>query len=460
MTDNAEDLVKVPEGEIKSPVGKVDGPLKDPKEPKKKNIVQRYTEFSLIKRILIGLVIGLLFALLLPYAGEQVSVGVGEVIALLGNIFVAALRGVAPILVFFLVISALTNAKTAGSMKTVVILYIISTLVAAMIAVIGSFIFPIEIPLSIADNVEQTSPSGIGEVLSTIIMNIACNPVDALANANFIGILAWAIVLGIALRAASKGVKDVFSAISDAVSIVVRWVIQFAPFGIMGLVYTSVSESGIDIFVVYGQLIALLVCCMLVIALITNPIIVFICTKSNPYPLVLRCLKDSGITAFFTRSSAANIPVNMELCRKLGLNKDNYSVSIPLGATINMAGAAVTITVMTMAAAHTVGLSVDFFTAIILCVLAAVSACGASGVAGGSLLLIPLACSLFGIDPTVAMEVVATGFIIGVIQDSCETALNSSSDVLFTAAAEYRQMRKDGKTYHLGKDEFAYDEED
>lgn len=427
------------------------------KEPKK-NIFQRYTEVSLIKRIIVGLVIGVLLALIIPADGPEWTVAIGEIITLLGSLFVAALRAVAPILVFFLVISALSNARTSGSMKTVIVLYILSTLIAAMVAVIGSYIFPIDLTLTVADNIEQESPSGIGEVLTTIIMNIAANPVDALANANFIGILAWAIVLGIALRRASGNVKEVFKAISDAVSMAVRWVINLAPFGIMGLVYTSVSTSGLDIFVEYGQLILLLVVCMLVIAFVTNPIMVAVCTHKNPYPLVLRCLKDSGITAFFTRSSAANIPINLELCRKLGLNKDNYSVSIPLGATINMAGAAVTITVMTMAAAHTVGLSVDFLTAIILCVLAAVSACGASGVAGGSLLLIPLACSLFGIDTTVAMEVVAIGFIIGVIQDSCETALNSSSDVLFTATAEYRAMRKAGKEFHLGRDEFSLDE--
>lgn len=426
--------------------------------PGHKNIFQKYCEVSLIKRILVGLVIGVLIALAIPQDAPEWALEIGAVISLLGNIFVGALRAVAPILVFFLVMSALMSARTAGTMKTVVVLYIISTLVAALVAVIGSFLFPIELTLAVADNIEQTSPEGIGEVLTSIIMNIVANPVDALANANFIGILAWAIVLGIALRSTSQSVKDVFAAISDAVSMAVRWVINLAPFGIMGLVYTSVSTSGLDIFVEYGQLIALLVVCMLVIALITNPLIVFICTKSNPYPLVFRCLKDSGLTAFFTRSSAANIPINMELCRKLGLNKDNYSVSIPLGATINMAGAAVTITVMTMAAVHTVGLSIDPFTAVILCVLAAVSACGASGVAGGSLLLIPLACSLFGMDTTVAMEVVAIGFIIGVIQDSCETALNSSSDVLFTATAEYRKMRQEGMEYHMGKDMFSLDE--
>ena len=434
--------------------------IKAPEAEKKRNLWQRYCDVSLIKRIIVGLIIGVLLALAIPADAPEWALGIGEVIALLGTLFVAALRAVAPILVFFLVISALTTAKAAGSMKTVIVLYVISTLIAAFVAVIGSYLFPMELTLNVAEEVDQTSPSGIGEVLSSILMNICANPVDALANANFIGILAWAIVLGIAMRAASDNVKDVLKAVSDAVSIAVRWVINLAPFGIMGLVYTSVSTSGLDIFVEYGQLIVLLVGCMLFIAFVTNPIMVFICTKQNPYPLVLRCLKDSGITAFFTRSSAANIPINMELCRKLGLNKDNYSVSIPLGATINMAGAAVTIAVMTMAAAHTVGLSVDPFTAIILCVLAAVSACGASGVAGGSLLLIPLACSLFGIDTTVAMEVVAIGFIIGVVQDSCETALNSSSDVLFTATAEYRVQIKAGKEVHRGKDAFSLDEID
>ena len=434
--------------------------IKAPEAEKKRNLWQRYCDVSLIKRIIVGLIIGVLLALAIPADAPEWALGIGEVIALLGTLFVAALRAVAPILVFFLVISALTTAKTAGSMKTVIVLYVISTLIAAFVAVIGSYLFPMELTLNVAEEVDQTSPSGIGEVLSSILMNICANPVDALANANFIGILAWAIVLGIAMRAASDNVKDVLKAVSDAVSIAVRWVINLAPFGIMGLVYTSVSTSGLDIFVEYGQLIVLLVGCMLFIAFVTNPIMVFICTKQNPYPLVLRCLKDSGITAFFTRSSAANIPINMELCRKLGLNKDNYSVSIPLGATINMAGAAVTITIMTMAAAQTIGLSVDPITAVILCVLAAVSACGASGVAGGSLLLIPLCCSLFGIGNDIAMQVVAIGFIIGVIQDSCETALNSSSDVVFTATAEYRAALKEGKEVHLGKDAFSLDEID
>ena len=305
---------------------------------------------------------------------------------------------------------------------------------------------------------DQSSPSGIGEVLGALVMNVVSNPVDALMNANYIGILAWAVVLGIALRAASQSTKDVFASVSDAVSQVVRWVISLAPFGILGLVYTTVSANGLEIFTEYGQLLLVLVGCMLFIAFVTNPLLVFWGIRKNPYPLVLRCLKDSGITAFFTRSSAANIPVNMELCRKLGLDKDNYSVSIPLGATINMAGAAVTISVMAMAAAHTMGVSIDLPTAVILSALAAVSACGASGVAGGSLLLIPLACSLFGIGNDVAMQVVAIGFIIGVVQDSCETALNSSSDVLFTATSEYREWRKAGKEITFGEDAFSENE--
>ena len=404
-----------------------------------KELFRKWNDISLIKRIVVGLVIGAILGVFFPNV---------ELLTLLGSLFVSALKAVAPILVFFLVISALANARSDGSMKTVVVLYAISTLVAALVAVAASFLFPLT--LTLTDAVEQASPSGIGEVLTTVIMNVVDNPVNALVNANYVGILAWAAVLGIALRIASESTKGVFTSISDAVSQVVRWVISFAPFGILGLVYTSVSTSGLEIFTEYGQLLLVLVGCMIFIALVANPLIVFLSIRKNPYPLVLRCLKDSGITAFFTRSSAANIPVNMELCRKLGLDKDNYSVSIPLGATINMAGAAVTIAVMTMAAANTLGIAVDLPTAVILCVLAAVSACGASGVAGGSLLLIPLACSLFGIGNDIAMQVVASGFIIGVIQDSCETGLNSSSDVLFTATAEYRTWNKEGRSYKAG----------
>lgn len=405
-----------------------------------KKVWGMWNSISLIKRILVGLIIGALLGVFTPGT---------EIIGILGTLFVSALKSVAPVLVFFLVISALANAKAAGNMKTIIILYMVSTLIAALVAAIACKLFPIELTLAAAD-AEQASPSGIGEVLGTLLSNIVVNPVDALINANYIGILSWAIALGIALRVAAEGTKDLFSNVSDAVSQVVRWIISLAPFGILGLVFTAVSENGLEIFTEYGQLILILVACMLVIALIANPLLVWWGIRKNPYPLVFRCLKDSGLTAFFTRSSAANIPINMELCRKLGLNKDNYSVSIPLGATINMAGAAVTITVMSMMAAYTMGISIDLPTAIILCVLATASACGASGVAGGSLLLIPLACSLFGIDNEVAMQVVGIGFIIGVIQDSCETALNSSSDALFTATAEYRKLRIEGKDFKPG----------
>ncbi len=432
-----------------------------------KDVLRKYNEVSLIKRILVGLVIGVILALTVPVeSGNAVMEGFSQFFILLGSLFVNALKGVAPVLVFFLVISALCNARAAGSMKTVVLLYVVSTFVAAIVAVLASYLFPTSLTLVVDPDIEQSSPSDVGAVLTTLLLNITSNPVDALFNANYIGILAWAVVLGIALRSAKQNTKDLFTAVSDAVSKVVRWVIACAPFGILGLVYNSVATSGLDIFVEYGRIILVLVGCMLFIALVTNPLIVFLSTRKNPYPLVLRCLKDSGLTAFFTRSSAANIPVNMELCRKLGLDKDNYSVSIPLGATINMAGAAVTITVMTMAAAQTVGVSVDPITAVILSVLAAVSACGASGVAGGSLLLIPLCCSLFGISNDIAMQVVGIGFIIGVIQDSCETGLNSSSDVVFTATAEYRSMIKASKEVSMGRDvaegskEFVYDEVD
>ena len=409
-----------------------------------KTIARAWSSISLVKRIIIGLIIGALLGVFAP-------TGI-EIISLLGALFVSALKGVAPVLVFFLVISALANARAAGSMKTIVILYMVSTFLAALTAVVASFLFPSTITLIDAAETAQASPQDIGEVLTALVMNIVSNPVDALMNANYIGILAWAIVLGIAMRAASDNTKQVFTNVSEAVSKVVRWVIACAPFGILGLVYTTVSENGLEIFTEYGHLLLVLVGCMLFIAFIVNPLMVWVNIRKNPYPLVWRCVKESGLYAFFTRSSAANIPVNMELCRKLGLNKDTYSVSIPLGATINMAGAAVTIAVMTLACCNTMNVSVDLPTAVILCVLAAVSACGASGVAGGSLLLIPLTCSLFGISNDIAMQVVAIGLIIGVIQDSCETALNSSSDALFTATAEYREQRIAGKDFNPGKD--------
>ena len=410
-----------------------------------KQIARAWTSISLIKRILVGLILGAIIGAIGP-AGI-------EAITLLGNLFVGALKGVAPILVFFLVLSALASAQGKTNMKTIIILYLVSTFAAAIVSVVATTIFPVELTLTSAEGVSQSSPSNVWEVLTTLLMNAVSNPVEALVKANYIGILVWAVVLGLAMRSASQSANDVFNDISTAVSTVVGWIIQLAPFGIFGLVYTSVSTNGLDIFVEYGQIILLLVACMFFIALVVNPLIVFMVTRKNPFPLIFRCLKDSGLFAFFTRSSAANIPVNMELCEKLGLNKDSYSVSIPLGATINMAGAAVTITVMAMCAAYTLGISIDAPTAVILSVLASVSACGASGVAGGSLLLIPLACSLFGIPNDIAIQVVAIGFIIGVIQDSCETALNSSSDVLFTATAEYREWIRAGRTdFDMGKD--------
>ena len=408
-----------------------------------KAIVNAWTSLSLIKRIVIGLIIGALIGLFGP---KDIIV-----IELLGTLFVNALKAVAPLLVFFLVINALSRTKLPKSMRTVIVLYVISTLCAAFTAVLASFAFPIT--LTLADPGEaEAIPSDIGEVLMTLLNNMVANPVDALVNANYLGILVWAIVLGIAMRYTSEATRDFFSNISHAISAIVRWVIACAPFGILGLIYTSVSENGPEIFIEYGQLLAVLLGCMFFVALVVNPLLVFLNIRKNPYPLVLRCLKDSGITAFFTRSSAANIPVNMDLCRRLGLHKDTYSVAIPQGATVNMAGAAVTISVMSMAAAHTMGIDVNPITAAILCVLAAVSACGASGVAGGSLMLIPLCCSLFGIGNDVAMQVVGIGFVIGVIQDSVETAINSSSDALFSATADYKERRKAGVDFKPGKD--------
>lgn len=407
-----------------------------------KQIWEKWNSISLVKRIICGMLIGAILGVAVPQATG---------LSLLGDLFVGALKAVAPILVFVLVISALAHAKSgkSGNMKMVISLYLLGTFLAAVVAVVASFIFPVT--LTLADAVgDTTAPSGIVEVLKSLLLNIVSNPVDALVNANFIGILTWAIILGVALRMASEATKNILEDLTEAISKAVRWVISLAPFGILGLVFTTVSTNGLEIFTEYGILLLLLVGCMLFVALVVNPIIVYCCTHKNPYPLVWRCLKESGITAFFTRSSAANIPVNMELCEKLGLDEDCYSVSIPLGATINMAGASVTISVMALAAVHTLGISVDIPTAIILSVLAAASACGASGVAGGSLLLIPLACSLFGIPNDVAMQVVGVGFIIGVVQDSCETALNSSSDVLFAAAAEYRKWRLEGRKITYG----------
>lgn len=399
-----------------------------------KNLVTRWNEISLVKRIICGLIIGIVLGLVVPQA---------TALSLLGNLFVGALKAIAPILVLFLVMSALAKHQEGKqtNMKHIIGLYLLGTFLAGLMAVIASFLFPITLTLTQSTS-DITPPSGIGEVLNTLMMNLVANPVDALVNANYIGILAWAVLLGIALRKAPEGVKVAIESVADAISQIVRWIINCAPFGVLGLVFTTISQQGIDSLLSYGKLIVLLVGTMAFVAFVVNPIIVFIGIRKNPFPLVLKCLKDSGLTAFFTRSSAANIPVNMRLCAELGLDRDTYAVSIPLGSTINMGGAAVTISILALAAAHTLGIQVDFASAVVLSVLSAVSACGASGVAGGSLLLVPLACSLFGIPNDVAMQVVGVGFIVGVIQDSCETAINSSTDVLYTAVAELSKRRK------------------
>lgn len=410
-----------------------------------KNLLKKWNEISLVKRILLGLAIGIILALAIPEKANA--------IVILGSLFVGALKSIAPVLVFFLVMSAISQHKSGQktNMKSIIILYLSGTFIGGFVGVLASFMFPVKLTL-VAGVENLTPPGGIVEVLKALLMNIVDNPVNALITANYIGILAWAVILGLALKNANDSTKTMLSNISDALSKVVGWVISFAPFGIMGLVFDAIATNGIATFVSYGKLIVILVGCMLFVALIANPIIVFLNIRQNPYPLVLKCLKESGITAFFTRSSAANIPVNMDLCKRLGLDKDNYSVSIPLGATINMSGASVTISVLALAAANTLGVSVDIPTAFILSILATISACGASGVSGGSLLLIPLACSLFGIPNDVAMQVVGVGFIIGVIQDSCETALNSSSDALFTATAEFSKRRKEGERIIIPKD--------
>lgn len=403
-----------------------------------KGIYEKWNSVSLILRILVGMVIGAILGVTVPQATG---------IAILGDLFVGALKAIAPVLVMVLVMSSLANTKEGhnGNMTTVIVLYMMSTIIGAMVAVFASFLFPLKITLTGVAGAAETAPEGLVEVLKNLLMKVVSNPIDAVANANYLGVLVWAAILGVALKKSSDSTKQMLSDLSDAVSMAVRWIISLAPFGILGLVFNSVSTSGLDIFKQYGQLILLLVGCMLFQEFVTNGVIVGTCLRKNPYPLISKCARESGLTAFFTRSSAANIPVNMQLCEKLGLDKDNYSVSIPLGSTINMDGAAITITVMTMAAVHTMGISVSIPTAIVLSIIAAVSACGASGVAGGSLLLIPVACSLFGISNDVAMQVVGVGFIIGVIQDSCETALNSSSDVLLTATAEFIQWRKQGR---------------
>lgn len=402
------------------------------------NVIKAYIGTSLILRILAGVVIGTLLAMFLPgYDG----------MAILGDLFVGALKGIAPVLVAVLVASAIAKSGSGLSSRfnTVITLYLFTTLMAAVFAVLASHFFPVGISVDNVASAEGAAPGALNEVFRKILKDITSNPLAAIANANYLSILFWAVVTGLAMKAvASERTISSLSEWADAVSKVVGWIIQCAPFGIMGLVYTSVSTSGLEIFTTYGQLLLLLVGCMLTVSLVVNPIIVGILLKRNPYPLVWRCLKESGVSAFFTRSSAANIPVNMELCKRMGLDKDFYSVSIPLGSIINMNGAAVTITVMTLATCHALGIEITLGSALLLSIIAALGACGTSGVAGGSLLLIPMACSLFGINNDIAMQTVAVGFIIGVVQDSVETALNSSGDVLFTITAEMRERMKRG----------------
>tara|TARA_B100000953_G_scaffold279253_1_gene255267 strand:+ start:571 stop:1791 length:1221 start_codon:yes stop_codon:yes gene_type:complete len=396
--------------------------------PKKPSLLRMYMNGNIVLQIVVGIVLGAVLAFIFPELASKASV--------LGTLFVKALKSIAPLLVFVLVMASIANHKKSQQtyIKPVLFLYMAGTLIASVTAVVFSFMFPSTLNL-LTSNVKQVAPEGISEVLTTLVFNMVDNPVNALVQGNYIGILTWAAAIGFGLGKGSETTKNVLQNLADSVTSVVNIIIRLAPFGIFGLVANTLASTGVEALVDYSHLLLVLISAMLFIALVTNPLLVFLATRSNPYPLVFTCLKESGITAFFTRSSAANIPVNMALCERLKLNEDTYSVSIPLGATINMGGAAITITVLTLAAVNTLNIPVDFVTAVVLSLVAAVSACGSSGVAGGSLLLIPLACSLFNIPNDIAMQVVATGFILGVIQDSAETALNSSTDVLFTAAA-------------------------
>lgn len=403
------------------------------------DLVRVYNSASLILRIFIGIVLGAVLGMFLPKFSW---------IGIFGDLFVGALKAIAPVLVFALVSSSLINGKAKLDRRfgMVIFLYMISTLLASFVAVAVSFFFPQTIALVQPADVASSAPAGIGDVLQNLLLNAVSNPVEAVSQANYIGILSWSVIFGLVMKKiASESTKLFFSEVAEGVSKVVHGIINLAPFGIMGLVFATVSSNGLGIFKYYGKLILALIGAMLFMALVVSPLIVAVTLRINPYPLVFKCLKESGITAFFTRSSAANIPVNMELCKKLNLDENMYSVSIPLGATINMDGAAITIAIMTLAAINTLGVSYDIPSALVLCVIATLGACGSSGIAGGSLLLIPLACSLFGISNDISMQVVAVGFIIGVVQDSLETALNSSSDVLFTATAEFYSWKKQGK---------------
>ena len=423
-----------------------------------KGLIAKYTSINLIIRIVTGLIIGIVLALIIPSlmagcgegtAAAGVTSFLDGLVNAFGTLFVGALTGVAPLVVFCLVSTALCGAKVGqgGSMKRVIFLYIIGTVCAAFLAVVMSTLIPVDMAFAPdVDTSSYTPPKDLGQVITTLLTNLVTNPIASIANANYLGILFWAILFGLALRSfANEGLRHGFQAVTNAFTQIVRWIIECAPFGIMGLIYGAVSTSGASIFIDYGWLLIVLVASMILMFLVVNPLIVFLNTHMNPYPLVFKCITRSAVTAFFTRSSAANIPVNMDLCKDMELDEDQYSISIPLGATINMEGAAITISVMTLAACHTLGIQVDFVEALLLSILSAVGACGASGVAGGSLLLIPMACSLFGISNDIAMSVVGVGFIIGVVQDSVETALNSSGDVMFAATAEFHDRMKRGE---------------
>ena len=407
----------------------------------KMDIVKKWTESSLILKIVIGVIVGAILGFFVPQ---------WSVIGFVGEIFVSALKAIAPILVFVLVASAISKAKSGIGPKyrMIIIIFLLTNFIAALVAVLMCYMFPLNIYLSSAS--VASAPGGLGEIMRDMILNIFSNPIKSLAEGEYLGILFWSIIIGFALRiVASDTTKDVIEDIADSITKVVNFIIQFAPIGIMGLVFTSVSESGLGIFTEYGQLLLLIVGCMVFVGLVINPFISFLLLKCNPYPLLLTCLRDSGITAFFSRSSAANIPINMQLCERLGLDRDFFSISIPLGSTINTNGAAITITIMTVVTCYTLGIPVPFSIALVLCVVSTLAACGASGIVGGSLLLIPLACSLFGISPDISMQVVAVGFVISVVQDSFETALNSSCDVFFTAVTEYYYRAKNGEQVDL-----------
>ena len=402
------------------------------------SMIRTLRKIPLIHQIAVGLIIGILIAVFLP--------GAVPVVGIFGDLFVRALKGVAPLLVFILVMNAMVQRKEGGDtqMKPIITLYVIGTFAASIVGVTLSFLFPQTLMLQLG-NAKVNPPSGIAEVVHNLVLNIVDNPLNAILKANYIGILAWAVIIGLALhKSASSETKQVLENLSGGITKVVTWVIHFAPLGIMGLVSQSISASGLSALISYFSLLGVLLSSYFLVALVMNPLIVYLNVRKNPYPLVWATIKESGIYAFFTRSSAANIPVNLTLCKRLGLNPDTYTISIPLGATINMAGASITISVLSLAAAHTLGVSVDLPTALLLCIVSTVGACGASGVAGGSLLLIPVACASFGISNDIAMQVVGVGFIISIIEDACETALNSSSDVLFTATAEYAKRARMG----------------